>query len=416
MRRRCANGTPTAPILATTRPAAPRAANSATTISIPSPSPALNCAATTGRQTLRAMLLLDEIRGRLAEVFALKDYKIDHVVHGAIASAATYGALLARHGRPNRVGDRAGRGPLYSLSGDPRRQAAFRLERRTPPRSAPRWPSPACIGRCADLSARPIFFATPRRSSACSSRRLPKATSPFDLTLATSGDDFAVLGMHFKLGLYEHQSAGAIQGLIDLLARHPAAARRCRSLGADPHLRSISRHSESSATRPSAIRARGNRPIIRWSISLLRCCARRSTFGRTAGGMARLMLVPADYDDARLARSPHPATDGSHRVFVTAGRSMTQNIPTAFRPRWRSSIARSARSPAAWSCIPKGMRETSGNLSRCWKHKFRRLAGQGVAHVDDLYRRFTGFEAKTAAQIAQLYDFPILGLPDPPQE
>jgi len=40
------------------------------------------------------MLLSDEIRGRLAEVFSLKSYKIDHVVHGAIASAATYGALL----------------------------------------------------------------------------------------------------------------------------------------------------------------------------------------------------------------------------------------------------------------------------------------------------------------------------------
>jgi 2-methylcitrate dehydratase len=35
------------------------------------------------------MILLDEIRGRLAEVFSLKTYKIDHVVHGAIASAAT---------------------------------------------------------------------------------------------------------------------------------------------------------------------------------------------------------------------------------------------------------------------------------------------------------------------------------------
>ena len=40
------------------------------------------------------MILLDEIRGRLAEVFSLKTYKIDHVVHGAIASAATYGAML----------------------------------------------------------------------------------------------------------------------------------------------------------------------------------------------------------------------------------------------------------------------------------------------------------------------------------
>src|SRR5207253_5309409 len=37
--------------------------------------------------------------------------------------------------------------------------------------------------------------------------------SPFELSLATSGSDFAVMGMHFKLGLYEHQSAGAIEGI-----------------------------------------------------------------------------------------------------------------------------------------------------------------------------------------------------------
>ena len=40
------------------------------------------------------MLCLDEIRGRLAEVYGLKDHKLDHVLHGAIASAAVYGAIL----------------------------------------------------------------------------------------------------------------------------------------------------------------------------------------------------------------------------------------------------------------------------------------------------------------------------------
>lgn len=48
----------------------------------------------TGKDALKGMILLDEIRGRLAEVFSLKTYKIDHVVHGAIASAATYGAMM----------------------------------------------------------------------------------------------------------------------------------------------------------------------------------------------------------------------------------------------------------------------------------------------------------------------------------
>jgi 2-methylcitrate dehydratase len=37
--------------------------------------------------------------------------------------------------------------------------------------------------------------------------RLNKPTNgdaPFDIVLSNSGDDFAVMGMHFKLGLYEH--------------------------------------------------------------------------------------------------------------------------------------------------------------------------------------------------------------------
>ena len=46
-----------------------------------------------GAAALRGMVLHDEIRGRLAEVFSLKTYKIDHVVHGAIASAAVWGAM-----------------------------------------------------------------------------------------------------------------------------------------------------------------------------------------------------------------------------------------------------------------------------------------------------------------------------------
>ncbi|CAE8587090.1 unnamed protein product [Polarella glacialis] len=48
--------------------------------------------------------------------------------------------------------------------------------------------------------------------------------SPFNLVLSHAGDDFAVCGMHFKLGLYEHQSAGALEGLISALVHNPALA------------------------------------------------------------------------------------------------------------------------------------------------------------------------------------------------
>merc|ERR1712232_38972 len=46
--------------------------------------------------------------------------------------------------------------------------------------------------------------------------------SPFNLVLSHSGDDFAVCGMHFKLGLYEHQSAGALEAVIKAVVENPS--------------------------------------------------------------------------------------------------------------------------------------------------------------------------------------------------
>jgi len=47
-----------------------------------------------GQDALKGMILLDEIRGRLAESYSLTTHKIDHVMHGSIAAATTYGAML----------------------------------------------------------------------------------------------------------------------------------------------------------------------------------------------------------------------------------------------------------------------------------------------------------------------------------
>lgn len=171
-----------------------------------------------GDTALRGMILLDEIRGRLAEVFSLKTYKIDHVVHGAIASAATYGALIGAtadeiesaigmfvaHAIPWRA-IRAGK----QLSDSKGASAAISTEFAV-----------LCMRRsmAGFLGPRDIF-----RNPESMFRQFEKTTgdAPFDLVLSHSGDDFAVMGMHFKLGLYEHQSAGALQGLLDLVHRRP---------------------------------------------------------------------------------------------------------------------------------------------------------------------------------------------------
>lgn len=167
-----------------------------------------------GAQALKAMTLQDEIRGRLCEVFSLKTYKIDHVVHGAIASICVYGALVGAsedqiesaigmfiaHYIPYRA-IRAGK----QLSDSKGASAAISTEAAI-----------SCIRRSMNGFVGPKdIFRNPEAIFRLNQKT--SGDSPFDITLSNSGDDFAVMGMHFKLGLYEHQSAGALEGLQKLI-------------------------------------------------------------------------------------------------------------------------------------------------------------------------------------------------------
>jgi len=192
-----------------------------------------------GKKALKAMICLDEIRGRLAETFSLKSYKIDHVVHGAIASAAVYGALLG-----------ASAEEIESAIGmTVAHYVPFRAIRAGKQLSDSKGASAAISTEAAVLSMRRAMkgFIGPRdifrnpeaifrffepTTGAGASKDLVDITlgnkvrwgegpSPFNLVLSTSGSDFAVCGMHFKLGLYEHQSAGALEGLLSALANNP---------------------------------------------------------------------------------------------------------------------------------------------------------------------------------------------------
>merc|ERR1719313_635636 len=193
-----------------------------------------------GKTALRAMICIDEIRGRLAEVFSLKSYKIDHTVHGAIASAAVYGALLGA--TPEQIESGIGMTLAHYIP--------FRAIRAGKDLSDSKGSSAAISTEAAVLSMRramagfqgpkDIFrnpecifrFFEPTTGGTDSNKNLIDITlsnkkrwgpgdSPFDLALSHSGGDFAVVGMHFKLGLYEHQSAGALQGVVNAVLSNP---------------------------------------------------------------------------------------------------------------------------------------------------------------------------------------------------
>ncbi len=171
-----------------------------------------------GAYALRGMVCIDEIRGRLAEVFSLKTYKIDHVVHGAIASAATYGAMMGA--TAEQIESAIGMTVAHYIP--------WRAIRAGKQLSDSKGASAAITTEAAVLSMMRSMrgFMGPRdifRNPECMFRQFEKTNgdSPFDLVLSHSGSDFAVMGMHFKLGLYEHQSAGALQGLLTLIRENP---------------------------------------------------------------------------------------------------------------------------------------------------------------------------------------------------
>ncbi len=187
-----------------------------------------------GATALKAMVCLDEIRGRLAEVFSLKTYKIDHVLHGAIASAAVFGAMLGAtleqiesaigmvvaHFVPFRA-IRAGK----QLSDSKGSSAAISTEAAimSLKRSMAGFQGPCDIFRNPEAIFR-IFEGPGQMFEAVGAgfaNVVDGDASPFDLHLAMRGSDFAVMGMHFKIGVYEHQSAGAIQAIVSLLDKVP---------------------------------------------------------------------------------------------------------------------------------------------------------------------------------------------------
>lgn len=358
-----------------------------------------------GSTTLRAMLLLDEIRGRLAEVFGLKDHKIDHVVHGAIASAVVYGAILGAtaeqiesavgmtvaHYIPFRA-IRAG----HQLSDSKGASAAFSAEAAalSMQRALRGFLGPADIFR--NPQAVFCLFEPPDEEHA----------SPFDLTLTTAGDDFAVMGMHFKLGLYEHQSAGAIQGLLDLLAAHPDALANLDHLNAaritiyQPAFGIIG----DPAKRDPRTRQSADHSMVYIIATVLRKA--HETGGRS---WEELILTPDDYNDENLF---HPVTRRLMEKieFRHGGPEYDARYPDGIPTTLELEHAALGRLSSGLVMYPEGhARNLSGRLPDLLRHKFQRLASAGVDDPAALHMKISNLAEKTPKEVRGLYAFAIRG-------
>jgi len=367
-----------------------------------------------GRRTLVAMATLDEIRGRLAEVFKLNKHRIDHVVHGAIASAAVYGAALGAS--VDQIESAIGLVVAHYIP--------FRAIRHGHQLSDSKGASAAIAAEAAVASMRRAMhgfvgpadiFRNPQAIFCLFEPPEQPGTSPFDLTMATAGDDFAVMGMHFKLGIYEHQSAGAIQGVMNVIAEEPDLLDDLDSL-LDVRIR-IYEPAYSIIGDPAKFDPRTRQSADHSMVYIVATLLRKGHDARREGwdgrgGWQRLMLTPADYAEDESALF-HPLTRRLMRQidFRHGGPDYDRRYPDGIPTTVELIHAKFGPLTSGLVMYPAGhARCESADLTALLEQKFRLLAGQGVEDVAMLMSRFSNLAAKSPEEIARLYDFQIRGL------
>ena len=361
-----------------------------------------------GDATLRLMLLVDEIRGRLAEVFALRKYAIDHVHHGTVASAAAFAAALG--GTEDQIESAIGMAVAHYVP--------FRAIRAGHQLSDSKGASAALAAEAGVMCARRALagFLGPRDvfRNPLAIYRLnepcPDGTSPFDLELGVAGDAFAIHAMHFKLGLYEHQSAGALQSLVDLCTRHPALTADLdgiRSIRVTIYEPAFSIIADPAKRTPTTRQSADHSLPFILARTLLK--ARASAAAGRPCGWESLMLLPDDYSDAAIA-DPAVAALIAKIAIAHGGAAYDSRYPEGIPTRVEIDHAALGPLDGGFVLFPQGhARSDAARTAALVDLKFDRLVAGAVDDPAALRGRMR-LAGRSAAEIADLYAFPIRGL------
>jgi 2-methylcitrate dehydratase len=232
----------------------------------------------------------------------------------------------------------------------------------------------------------------------------PAGESPFDLHFAAEGSDFAVMGMHFKLGLYEHQSAGAIQGLIDLLQAQPAFRDNIEHI---TRVRIAIYEPAFSIIGDPAKRNPQNRQSADHSMVYIIGRLLRKAFGLQAVGWRELMLLPSDYADAALfdalTRQLMSKID-----LIYGGPEFDAKYPDGIPTRIEIEHTRHGTRSSDFVMYPLGhARNSDPEFDEVLSHKFHALASLAVAQPEKLKERLTDLAERSSEDMQHLYDFKL---------
>ena len=238
--------------------------------------------------------------------------------------------------------------------------------------------------------------------------------SPFDLVLSTRGDDFAVMGMHFKLGLYEHQSAGALQGLIDLLAAHPEIAANpdaiadIRITAYEPAFGIIG---DPAKRDPRTRQSADHSMVFIVSRMLRKAIDRGSSLARDSDALwKQLMLLPEDFtNDAIFDDATRALMDKIE--FEHGGEEYDRRYPDGIPTSMVIRMTDETRFESGLVMYPAGhARDDTADLRSILDTKFRYLGE--ISHEDPapIIERMQGLPELDAVALQLIWDFEILDL------
>jgi 2-methylcitrate dehydratase len=241
--------------------------------------------------------------------------------------------------------------------------------------------------------------------------------SPFDLVLSHSGGDFAVMGMHFKLGLYEHQSAGALQGLIDLIQRNPQLLDGPQNIASikviayEPAFGIIG----DPAKRDPRTRQSADHSMVYIIATVLGKAMRMAQkIGSTTladsndGYWKKLILMPDDYNEQAIL--DHQTRVLMEKVtFEHGGPEYDAKYPDGIPTSVIITDTDGKTFDSGLVMYPAGhARNTTANLDELLSNKWQTLGALASDDPQAITNRFNDLANLTAADLRSLYDFKIL--------
>jgi len=224
------------------------------------------------------------------------------------------------------------------------------------------------------------------------------------------------MGMHFKLGLYEHQSAGALQGLINLLNKNP---RLLDDQSGDCIAKIVVRAYEPAfgiigdpAKRDPKTRQSADHSMLYLVCTMLRKALEIRTVRKSGAlGWKDLMLLPHDFSPAALHNDLTRALMAK-MSFEHGGAAYDAKYPDGIPTSMVITDEQGGVLDSGLVMYPGGhARNGRGSdaidLHDVLKHKWQKLGELASDSPEAILTRLSSLHTKSAAEVADLLDFRI---------